>query len=376
MNADGDRGGGFTFARRMKNFEASGIRKIFDRAQKLTDAVDLSIGQPDFDAPGPVKSAAIQAIRAGHNRYTVTQGLAELHAVIRGQVKSAAGVEPEAVLVTGGTAGALLSCLMVLVEEGTEVLIPDPYFVMYKNLVALAGGTPKFIDTYPDFRLTPERLRREITPRSRLLIFNNPVNPTGVAYSRDEVAAIAQVARDHNLVLLADEIYDHFSHDFPHTCALTHHPQAILVNGFSKNCGVPGWRLGYAAGPRAVIDQMTMVQQFTTVCAPAPFQRALLSVDDRDLRPQFERYRRKRDRVYDGLRDCFEMMRPQGAFYAFPRAPGGDAAAFVERAIENKVLIVPGEACSRRNTHFRISYAVPDPVLDRGIDILRRLARG
>jgi aspartate aminotransferase/aminotransferase len=363
------------FARRMDKIEISGIRRIFDLVQGMTDAADFSLGQPDFAPPERVQKAAVEAIRSGKNKYTVTQGLPALIDRLRAHLAKSAGFGDGGVIVTAGSAGALFLALGVLLEEGEEVVIPDPYFVLYKHLVNFFGGTPVFLDTYPDFRIRPEKLDALITPRTRAILFNNPVNPTGIAYTREEVAAIAAVARKRGVQLLSDEIYEAFSFDFPHECALKHDPGAILIGGFSKKYGVTGWRLGFAAGPRDIIDKMAMLQQFTFVCAPSPAQVAAITALDEDMSSVIGKYRRKRDLVVDGLEERFEIVRPQGAFYVYPKCPWGDDDAFVKKAIEARCLIVPGSACSERKTHFRISYAQPDSELRRGVDLLNKIAR-
>ncbi len=359
----------------MDRLEVSGIRKIFELARHLPDAIDLSLGQPDFEVPPEIQEAAVRAIRDGRNGYTVTQGIPELHEKLRDELGRRAGLADQKTLVTSGVAGGLFLAMGVLVEKGDEVIIPDPYFVLYRNVVRFFGGTPVLVDTYPDFRLRPERLEKAITPRTKLVLFNNPVNPTGVAYSRQEVADVAAVAERHGLLLVSDEIYASYSYDFPHESMLLHAPEAVLLGGFGKAYGITGWRLGFAAGPEELIEKMTVLQQFSYVCAPAPAQYAGVAAMGVNVREHRAGYRRKRDLVFEALAGCYDLVKPQGAFYFFPRCPGGDDQEFVRRAIESKVLIVPGSACSRRSTHFRLSYAVPDRQLERGLEVLQKLAR-
>lgn len=363
------------FARRMDGIEVSGIRRIFDLVQGLKDAADFSLGQPDFEVPPEIQKAAVDAIREGRNKYTVTVGLPELVESLKEDLKRRSGFKDGGVIVTAGSAGALFLALGVLVEEGDEVVVPDPYFVLYKHVVRFFGGKPVFLDTYPDFRVTPAKLESVVTSRTRAILFNNPVNPTGVAYSREEVAAVAEFAKRRGILLMSDEIYEAFSYDFPHECALKHDPGALLIGGFSKKYGITGWRLGFAAGPKDVIEKMAVLQQFSFVCAPAPVQAAGIAALKTDMAVVVEAYRRKRDLVVEGLKDRFEFVRPQGAFYVFPKCPWGDDESFVRKAIESKCLIVPGSACSERRTHFRISFAQSESTLRRGIDILNKIAK-
>jgi aspartate aminotransferase/aminotransferase len=365
------------FARRMDRLQPSGIRKIFELASQLKDPVNLSLGQPDFEVPIEIQEAAIRAIRSNRNGYTVTEGIPELRDKLQEELRRRAGfTEGRKILITSGVAGAIFLAMGVLVEKGDEVIVPDPYFGMYWNAIRFFAGVPKLLDTYPDFRIRPEKLDRLITPKTKLILFNNPVNPTGVAYRPEEVAAIAEVARRRGVLILSDEIYASYSYDFPHESMGLHSPDSLLVGGFGKAYAITGWRLGFAAGPAELIDQMTLLQQCSFVSAPSITQWAGVAALDVKVSEFRADYRRKRDLVYDELKGRYQMEKPQGAFYFFPKCPGGMRDTdFVKRAIARGLLIVPGSACSRKSTHFRISYAVPDPVLERGVDILRGLAK-
>ncbi len=359
----------------MDGVEISGIRKIFDLVQGMTGAIDLSIGQAHFDSPPGVKEAAKAAIDDGFNRYTVTQGIPELNEKLRVRLRKRFGLQGGGTLITSGCAGGIFEAFMVLVDEGDEVIVPDPYFVIYCHLVRICGGKPVLLDTYPDFRVRAAELEKLITPRTKAILINTPSNPTGIALRAEELSDIAAVAKKHDLLIISDEIYDAFHYNGGHESMCRHYENTLLLGGFSKTYAIPGWRLGFAAGPPDIIEQMTMFQQFSFVCANAPAQRAALRMLDTDMSEYLSPYRTKRDIVYDGLRDVFECVRPDGAFYIFPKCPDGVTdEEFVRRAIENKVLIVPGSAASRRNTHFRLSFAAPDDDLKRGVDILRGLA--
>ncbi len=361
-------------ADRMGTFEVSGIRKVFDLARSLTNPVNLSIGQPDFDVPNPIKQAAHQAIDACHNSYTVTQGIPELRAKIQAAVRKQYPNTDREVFITSGTSGGLALALWCSVNPGDEVIVFDPYFVMYPPFINLAGGTPVYIDTYPDFSLNLNKIEKAITPKTKAIIANSPANPTGVVYPRETLRDLAQLAKDRGVLLISDEVYSSFCFDEPFTSPAEFNDEVLVLDGFSKAYGMTGWRLGFAHGPKAVVEEMIKLQQFTYVCAPSIVQHAGVAAWDFDTSEITQQYKQKRDRIYDGLKDRFELVKPGGAFYQFVKAPWGTGMEFVAEAIRNNLLIIPGNVFSKADTHFRISFAAPDETLDRGIEILNRIA--
>jgi len=363
-------------ADRVRRIDASGIRKVFDLAATMRQPINLSIGQPDFDVPDAVKEAGMAAIRAGFNRYTVTQGIPELHDRVRQMLRERKAFEPEAILTTSGVSGGLVLALLATINPGDEVIIPDPYFVMYKHLVSLCDAKAVFLDTYPDFRLRRPALEPLLTERTKMIVLNSPANPTGVVYSAEELRMVADLVGGRGILVLSDEIYDSFVYTDTYASMASIHPPTLLLGGFSKTYAMTGWRLGYAAGPEPIIAQMTKLQQYTFVCAPAFAQKAGLVALDQDVSGHMADYRRKRDLIYSGLREAgYEVEKPEGAFYIFPRVPWGSDMQFVEQAIRNNLLIIPGSVFSERNTHFRIAYTAPDETIGRGLEILRRLAK-
>jgi len=362
-------------ADRTRCFDASGIRKVFDLGAKMTDPINLSIGQPDFDVPEPVKQTAIDAIRSGKNGYALTQGIPLLREKLQEKIDRQYGHDDRRVFVTSGTGGGLMLAMLVLLNPGEEAIVFDPYFVMYDALAGVAGARIVYLDTYPDFRIDLDRVADAITPRTKLIVFNSPANPTGAVASREEVRALAELATERNVVLLSDEIYREFCYEGPLVSPAEYNPQTLVVDGFSKSHGMPGWRLGFAHGPSAIIREMIKLQQYSFVCAPHPFQCAGAAAMDVDMSEQVAGYRRKRDLLIAGLADDYQIVRPGGAFYAFPKLPWGTGMEFVGRAIENNLLIIPGSVFSHRDTHFRISYAAPDATIERGIEVLGKLAR-
>jgi aspartate aminotransferase/aminotransferase len=361
-------------ADRTRAFDSSGIRKVFDLAAKMTDPINLSIGQPDFDVPEEVKRVCIEAIQSGKNAYTPTQGLPPLREKLQARIDADYGHSDRKVFVSSGTSGGLVLALLSLVNPGDEVLMFDPYFVMYPALTKLVGGVPVILDTYPDFRIDLNKVADAITPQTKLILLNSPGNPTGALASEEEVRGLAQIAAEKNVVLISDEIYSLFAYDQPLASPARHNERTIVIDGFSKSHGMTGWRLGYVHGPAEIIDAMIKLQQYTFVCAPQPVQWAGAAALDVPMDRYLADYRRKRDLIYSGLADRYEVTRPGGAFYIFPKAPRGSGTEFVTKAIENKLLIIPGNIFSARDTHFRISYAASDETIHRGLEVLSRLA--
>jgi len=364
-------------ADRTTKIDASGIRKVFALAASLKDPVNFSIGQPDFDVPDALKEAAIKAIRAGHNKYSQTAGDELLKEKIAERVGEEFGWDKPAVLVASGVSGGLLLAFMALVNPGDEVIIPDPYFVIYKHVVNLLGGKCIFVDSYPDFKLPVAKIRERLSPKTKVIVLNSPCNPTGVVYSEDQIRAVAEMAGEKDVVVMADEIYEKFCYDGDCPSIANYYDKTLLLRGFGKAYAMTGWRLAYVAAGEClsdVIEEMTKIQQYTFVCAPTPFQKAAIAALDYETRDFVVTYRKKRDLLYEGLKDKFELIKPGGAFYAFVKAPGGSATRFVEKAIANNILIIPGNVFSERDTHFRISYATSDDKIEQGVEILRRLA--
>jgi aspartate aminotransferase/aminotransferase len=358
----------------MSKIDASGIRKVFALAAQMKNPINLSIGQPDYDVDLLCKDEAVTQIRAGFNSYTQTWGIEPLREAVSEYYESKFGVPLHNVMITSGVSGGLFLALMATVNPGDEVICADPYFVMYKHLVNLLGGVSVPVDTYPDFKLTPERIERAVTPRTKILLVNSPSNPTGVCMNKAELAAIAAVARKHKLLVITDEIYESLLYDDAPASMVGMYENIICLNGFSKNAAMTGWRVGYAAGPEEVIQSMNTLQQYTFVCAPSFAQKAAVLALKADMTEKLANYRRKRDLVYEGLSGAFNVTKPGGAFYIFPEAPDGDGDAFVRRAIENNVLIIPGSVFSERKSNFRISFAAPDDTIKRGCEVLRGLA--
>jgi aspartate aminotransferase/aminotransferase len=367
-------------ADRVLSFDSSGIRKVFELGAKLKDPINLSIGQTDFDVPDAARRAAIDAIESQKNGYALTQGIPPLRERLQKQIDAEFRHSDRKLFITSGTSGGLVLAMMALVNPGDEVIVFDPYFVMYEPLVRMMAGTPVLVDTNPTFAIDIAKVRAAITPRTKAILFNSPANPTGYVASDAEVRALAQLAAEKNIALVSDEIYRLFCYDHPFVSPAKYNDKTIVIDGFSKTYGMTGWRIGWVHGPSEIVEEMIKVQQYSFVCAPHPLQWAAAAALDIDMHSYVDAYRQKRDRLLEGINQHYEVTAPGGAFYMFPRVPTRNDGTpiggtdFVARAVDLGLLVVPGKIFSQHDTHFRISYAADDHTIDRGIDALRRLA--
>jgi aspartate aminotransferase/aminotransferase len=350
------------------------VRKIFDLANKIKDPINLSIGEPDFDIPDSIKEEGIKWIRAGFNKYTPSGGIAELREKVLHHLRQK-GIICEDAIITAGVTGGLLLALMVTLNPLDEIIIPDPYFVLYEYQVFLLGGRPVFVDTYPDFTLREEELEKVITDKTKAILINSPNNPTGMVHSQEELEMVVRVARERNLLIFSDDIYDRFVYDGGHGPYLGQlYENTLTFGGFSKTWGMTGWRLGYVAGPSEIIQCMVTMQQYAFSSVNSFAQKAALKALDYNTDYLIDNYRKKRDLIYEGIKDKYAVIKPNGAYFIFPEVPGGDGDAFVERALEKKLFIIPGSVFSRRKSHVRISFASSEESLLKGIEILRDMA--
>ena len=370
---------------RVRGIEPSGIRRIFELMATMQDPINLSIGQPHYDPPPELVEAACRAIRDGKNRYTVTQGLPELNAFILADVQRRYGHRPETCLLTAGVSGGLVLVFQCLLNPGDEILLPDPGFVMYRHLATLCGATIRYYDTYPRtpggrFGVDLASIEALCTERTKIVFVNSPSNPTGAVLNRGEIEGICKIANKKGAFVVSDEIYDFFTYVDDYASPVSYADRCIQLGGYSKIYGIPGWRMGFATGPAAVLEAMKTLQQFSFVCATAPFQHALLDAIPRiDMTARHVEYQHKRDLTASLLHPVYALRPPEGSFYAFPQLPAVDGrpcdgAAFLQAALQKKLLIVPGKSFSARDTHFRLSFAADDATLRRGIAVLNELA--
>ncbi|EKD26638.1 MAG: Strongly imilar to aspartate aminotransferase, partial [uncultured bacterium] len=276
-------------------------------------------------------------------------------------------------IITSGVSGGLTLAILALMDPGDEILVPDPYFVMYPELVKLYGGTPVYIDTYPDFLLTAEKIKKAITPKTKILFLNSPSNPTGRIIPREDLKQIADVLKNTGIWVISDDIYDLFDYENKHSLFGNLYEKTITLGGFSKTAAMTGWRVGFAGGPAEVIDAMIKLQQYTFVCSPSFAQYAAVTAMDVEKEYIKDDYRKKRDLVFNMMKNNFEIVKPDGAFYAFIKHPSINGDDFVQKALDKNVMLIPGSVFSSRNTHFRLSFANTLEKLQTGIQTLLQI---
>ena len=359
---------------KIQNLKPSGIRRFFDIANEMDHVISLSIGEPDFTTPWHVRQEGIESLRRGKTWYSPNRGFAELRSQISNYFARRFDVEYDPdneILVTVGGSEAIDLCIRAIVDQGDEVLIPQPSFVCYEPMTVMAGGIPVIIRTRSEneFRLTAQELEEAITPRTKLLILPFPNNPTGAVMRREHLVEIAKVIEKHNILVLSDEIYGELTYGKERHVSFASikgmRERTIVVNGFSKSYAMTGWRLGYALGPEPVISQMTKLHQYAIMSAPTTAQYAAIEAlkhGDSDIERMREEYDTRRRLIVDGFcrmgLQCFE---PEGAFYVFPsiKISGLTSEEFCEKLIYSQhVAIVPGTAFGECGEGFaRVSYS-------------------
>ncbi len=355
------------------SLKPSGIRKFFDLLGSMTDVVALTVGQPDFPTPWHIREAGIESLEKGMTYYTSNAGTEELRNEISAYMLRRFSLKYDAMtetMVTVGGSEAIDLAIRAIVEPGDEVIIPTPSFVCYEPIVRLVGGTPIILATERKdaFKLNPEKLKSLITPKTKMLVLPFPNNPTGAIMTREELAEIADILRDTNIVVLSDEIYAELTYGERHV-SIAALPdmweRTILVNGFSKSYAMTGWRMGFLCAPAPILKQMLKIHQYAIMCAPTTSQIAAteaLRNGDADIARMAAEYDRRRKYIHEGLRNIgLDAFEPKGAFYIFPSIGefGLSGDEFCEKLLYNyRCAIVPGQAFGESGEGFaRISYA-------------------
>ncbi|MBI2958316.1 MAG: aminotransferase class I/II-fold pyridoxal phosphate-dependent enzyme [Chloroflexi bacterium] len=375
-------------ADRVAGLSPSGIRKFFDLLASLEGVISLGVGEPDFVTPWRIREAAIYSLERGYTSYTSNYGLPELRKELANYLRCLYSIEydPQGeLLITVGVSEALDLALRAILNPGDEVIMPDPCYVAYSACVTLAGGTPVPVPTTVEngFAIRAADIESRIGVRTKALLMGYPANPTGAVLTRPELASICDVATKHGLIVISDEVYARLVYDIEHTsfpCLPGARENCILLGGFSKAFAMTGWRIGYAAAPREILEAMTKVHQYTMLCAPTVGQMAALEAlrsGENDVVAMVEDYNQRRRLMVKGLNDiglaCYE---PKGAFYAFPSiaATGLTSDQFAEKLLnEERVAVVPGSAFGSCGEGFvRCCYATAVPDIE---EALRRIER-
>ena len=373
---------------KVTGIKPSGIRKFFDIVSEMKDSISLGVGEPDFDTPWHIREEGIYSLERGRTYYTSNAGLKELKEEIAEYQKRRFGLDynPSGeIYVTVGGSEAIDGALRAMLDDGDEVIIPQPSYVSYEPCVVLADGVPVIIELKEEdeFKLKKEQLEKAITDKTKILILPFPNNPTGAIMTEEDLAGIAEVVLEHDLFVVSDEIYSELTYGSRHV-SIASFPgmkeRTIVINGFSKSYAMTGWRLGYACGPKVILDQMLKIHQFAIMCAPTTSQyaavEALRNGDDgvEYMRNEYDRRRKFLIKALRGMgMECFE---PFGAFYVFPciKEYGMSSDEFAEALLaEEKLAVVPGTAFGGCGEGFiRISYAYSIEDLKNALERLER----
>ena len=369
----------------------SGIRKFFDIVSEMKDAISLGVGEPDFDTPWHIREEGIYSLEKGRTFYTSNAGLRELKVEICRYLsrRQEISYDPDhEVMVTVGGSEAIDLALRAMLNPGDEVLIPQPRYVSYVPCTILADGVPVVIELEEkdQFKLTAEKLREKITPRSKILVLPFPNNPTGAVMGKEDLEAIAKVVEEHDLFVISDEIYSELTYEQKHVSIASipgMKERTVLINGFSKSYAMTGWRLGYACAPAMILTQMLKIHQFAIMCAPTTSQYAAVSAlrnGDGDVEMMRESYNQRRRYLMHAFKEMgLECFEPYGAFYTFPSIKrfGMTSDEFATKLLqEEKVAVVPGTAfgdCGEG--YLRISYAYSLKSLKEALGRIDRFIR-
>ncbi len=360
-------------AKTVENMQPSGIRAFFDLVLGMKDVISLGVGEPDFVTPWHIRESAIYSIEEGYTSYTSNKGLVKLRTYISHDIKKRFGLDysiDDEILATVGVSEGLDLVFRAILEHGDKVLICNPSYVSYGPVTELAGGRPKFISLNEGngFKLTPDILKKHIDPDVKAILLNYPCNPTGASYTKKELSALNKVIQKHDLIVISDEVYDELTYDFQHTPFATlmgAKERTVYLNGFSKSYAMTGWRVGYACGPKDIIQAMTKIHQYTIMCVPIMSQMAACEAligPRKPIEDMKREYHRRREFVVERLNEIgLSCHKPDGAFYAFPsiKKTGLSSVDFASGLLKKKkVAVVPGTAFGKEaEGYIRISYA-------------------
>lgn len=367
-------------AQRLNSFDSSHFRDAVRKQSELLLPIDLSIGIPEELTPEHVKAAGIKAIQEDRTVYTSANGILELRTALAKKLNGENHIPctPDSVtIVPGLTTGQLLVYLAIL-DPGDEIIVFDPYYPPYPHLATMAGAEVVYASTLPTFQPDLPMLEACITDKTKAIVVNSPNNPTGAVYSELTLRKIAAIAERHNVLIISDEIYEHFVFEGSHFSIGSIYPNTITMNGFSKEHAMTGWRVGYITGPSDIIDAINELQQYVVMSSSSVAQHAALAaLHHHKTQEIVDRYRAKRHLVVKRLTDAgYDIHGVQGAFYAFIKAPHDMTdIEFVDKATEHGLIIVPGRAFSKLHGFVRISYGADIHTLQKGLDVLEKITK-
>jgi aspartate aminotransferase len=365
-----------SISNRLQYFDSSDFQRAMQKQSELIDPIDLSIGIPEELTPEHIKAAGIHAIQTDKTVYAPTAGILELRTAIAEKLTNENNIQtrPEAVTIVPGLTTGQLLIYLALLDPGDEVIIFDPYYPPYPHLASMIGAHVVYVQTLPDFQPDLHALEVSITNRTKAVVVNSPNNPTGAVYPEATLRKIAEIAEAHDLVVISDEIYEHFTYDKPHFSIGSIYPNTLTLNGFSKEYAMTGWRLGYITGPQLIIDAINQLQQYVVFASSTIAQHAGLAAVAH--RPNImAKYHAKRNYLVGRLEKMgYTVYGAQGAFYIFIKAPHDlTDIDFIELASNHNLILVPGRAFSRLNGFVRISYGADMQTLERGMDVLEKI---
>ncbi len=373
---------------RVRRIPASGIRRFFDMVSGVEGSISLGVGEPDFVTPDHIREAAIRSVKEGHTKYTSNYGIKPLREAIAEHTERLRGVRYDPgseILVTVGVSEAVDLALRATLDEGDEVILADPSYVAYVPGIVLAGGVPVPVatDQEHDFRLRPEDVERAITPRTRAILLGFPNNPTGAVLEPSDVEGLARIARERDLLVYADEIYDRLVYGTAHRSVVSEpamQERTVYLAGFSKSYAMTGWRVGYACAPAPVIEQMMKIHQYTVMCVPTAGQYAALEAlraGEPDVLRMTAEYDLRRKLMWKRFNEMgMATFEPRGAFYCFPDVSStglGDEEFAARLFQEERVVVVPGSAFGERGRgHVRACYATATDRIEEACDRIER----
>ena len=348
-------------SKRVKDFDSREVRRIFKAASQIEDSINLSIGEPDFDIPDQIKEEAITHIREGFNKYTHASGIEELRREIVKKLRGKNKIEVDAneVAVTPGVSGGLLVTTLTLFDKDDEVIVLDPYFPTFPELIRLSEAKPIFVSTYPDFSLPLEKIEKSINKKTKGIIINSPNNPTGAVYPEEALRHLVKIAKKHDLIVVSDEIYEDYVYEGNHFSIGSIYENTVSLWGFSKTYAMTGWRLGYLTGPKPFMERVHELLQYlyfspSSIPQKAAVKALRLGPPEKSL----SEFKHKRDYIVSNLSSKFDIHGASGAFYIFAKVPSGNGSEFLEKVMKKKLFFLPGSVFSQGNTHIRLSYSV------------------